>query len=323
MKRNLFFLIGMMLCVVTAYAQDKEELDPKDKVIEKLELRLEKLRIENEKLDSALQAERREGKAATYKKQIKQLKKDSLALSLQMETTVEELQKKHQEKMDVLVGQHTEDSLAMASLQEELYHMQEFRVMWLAQLAESVNEKWLEKPYVAIDVLALEKDYEQYDRYAPMDAKVAEARDKLKPFVDNVHLYWRGIEAVNSVYDTEKVTSLIEPMRVLRDGMPGGDNRDDVANLYWQLDNYAITIEIFQDVIRAVNEAVKGISGQAGAWPLVKAALEKQETESEYISAIKMIPWLAKQYDEYFKLLEKDSTRPNKVGEAIMRITLP
>lgn len=323
MKRNLFFLIGMMLCVVTAYAQDKEELDPKDEVIEKLELRLEKLRIENEKLDSALQAERREGKAATYKKQIKQLKKDSLALSLQMETTVEELQKKHQEKMDVLVGQHKEDSLAMASLQEELHHLQEFRVMWLAQLAESVNEKWLEKPYVAIDVLALEKDYKQYDWYAPMDAKVAEARDKLKPFVDNVHLYRRGIEAVNSVYDTEKVTSLIEPMRVLRDGMPGGDNRDDVANLYWQLDNYAITIEIFQDVIRAVNEAVKGISGQAGAWPLVKAALEKQEIESEYISAIKMIPWLAKQYDKYFKLLEKDSTRPNKVGEAIMRITLP
>lgn len=323
MKRNLFFLIGIMLCVATAYAQDKEELDPKDKVIEKLELRLKELRIKNEKLDSALQAERREGKAASYKKQIKQLKKDSLALSQQMATTIEELQKKHQEQMDTLIGQHKKDSSAIVSLQEELHGLQEFRMRWLAQLAESVNEKWLEKPYAIIDVPALEKDYEQYDRYAPMDAKVAEARDKLKPFVDNVYLYRRGIEAVNSVYDAEKVTSLIKPMRVLRDGMPDGDNREDMTNLCWQLDNYAITIEIFQDVIKAVNEAVKGISGQAGAWPLVKAALEKQETESQYISAIKMIPWLAKQYDEYFKLLEKDSTGPNKVGESIMRIILP
>lgn len=343
MKRNIFFLIGMMLCFTTVYAQNKETVDPqkvnddlvkdikalskevmdKDKTIEKLNAQLEKLKTENEQLDSVLQAERREGKAATNKKQIKQLREDSLAFSQKMTTTMEKVQKKHQEQMRTLIGQHKGDSLLIASLQKELDGLKEFRVTWLAQLAESVDEKWLNKPYTVVDIRALDKDYEQYEQYAPMDAKVAEARNKLKPFVEDVHLYQRGIEAVNSAYDAGKVDSLIAPMRTLYDGMMDGGNRKEVANLFWQLDNYAVTIKIFQEVIEAVNKAVKGQSMQTGAWPLAKATLEKQEKDSKYISAIRMIPWLEKQYDEYFKLLEKDSTKSNKVGEAIMSITLP
>lgn len=339
MKRKILFLIGMVLCLGSTYAQNGEAVDAqkqdekniqsleknlkdRDETIGKLEIELAELKAENEQLDSALQAEIKEGKAAKYKKQIKQLKKDSLDLFQQMGTALEAMQQEHQKQIDIFADKHEKDSLAIVALQEELNGLEEFRIKWLAQLAESVDEKWLNKPYAAIDVTALEKDYAQYEQYAPMDAKVDEAKDKLTPFVVNTRLYQRGKEAVDTVYNAEVVNSLIEPMRTLRDSIPEGDNRDDVANLYWQLDNYAITIKIFQNVIKAVNKQVQGQSA-AGAWPLAEAELDKQEKEFEYISAIKDIPWLATQYDEYYKLLEKDASKPNEIGEAILNITLP
>ncbi len=338
MKRKILFLIGMALCLGSTYAQSgetvdsqkqkkviqslTEELEDRDKTIEKLNLLLEKLEAENDQLNSALQAEIKEGKAAKYKKQIKQLKKDSLDLSQQMKTALEEMRQAHQKQIDIFADKHEKDSLDIVALREELNGLEEFRVKWLAQLAESVDEKWLNKPYAAIDVAALEKDYTQYEQYASMDAKVAEAKDKLTPFVANARLYQRGKEAVDTVYNAKEVNSLIEPMRTLRDSLPKGNNRDDVAKLYTQLNDYAITVEIFQDVIKAVNEAVQGQSA-AGAWPLAKATLDKQEKESEYISAIKDIPWLAKQYGDYYELLKKDASKPNKTGEAILNIALP
>ena len=48
-----------------------------------------------------------------------------------------------------------------------------------------------------------------------------------------------------------------------------------------------------------------------------KQIIENKESE------LKMIPWLATQYDEYYKLLEKDASKPNEIGEAILNITLP
>lgn len=339
MKRKILFLIGMALCLGSTYAQSEEavdaqkqdekaiqsfteELEERDKTIEKLNLLLEKLETENERLDSALQAEIKEGKAAKYKKQIKQLQKDSLALSEQMEEALEAMRQEHQKQIDIFADQHEKDSLNIVALRKELNGLEEFRVKWLAQLAESVDEKWLNKPYAAIDVAALEKDYAQYEQYAPMDAKVAEAKDKLTPFIANARLYQRGKEAVDTVYNAKEVNSLIEPMRTLRDSIPEGDNRNDVDKLYTQLNDYAITIEIFQDVIKAVNTQVQGQSA-AGAWYLAEAELNKQEKESEYISAIKDIPWLAEQYEEYYKLLKEDASKPNKIGEAILNITLP
>ena len=59
------------------------------------------------------------------------------------------------------------------------------------------------------------------------------------------------------------------------------------------------------------------------AWPLAKAALDNQEKESEYISAIQDIPWLAEQYAEYHKLLKEDASKPNEVGEMILNLLNP
>lgn len=340
MKRKILFLIGMALCFGSTYAQSekpdddqrqhekaieslKKDLEDRDKTIRKLEADLAELKVENEKLNSALRAERKEGKAAKYRRQIKQLKKDSTALSERMEEALEKMRQEHQEQVDSLVAQHEKDSLDNVDLRAQLDELEEFRVIHLAQMAESVDEKWLNKAYADVDSVALEMDYDQYDQYASMDTAVAQARDRLTTFVANVRLYRQGRKAVHSKYEADVVNSLIEPMRAIRDSLPEGSNKDDVADICWQLDNYAITIEIFQDVIKAVNKAVKDQKTAKAAWPLAKAALDNQEKESEYISAIQDIPWLAEQYAEYHKLLKKDASKPNEVGEMILNLLNP
>lgn len=71
----------------------KKEIASKDKMIEKLNTEVERLKADNERLDSTLRAEIREGKANKFKQQIKQLKQDSLNLSNQLTTVMEDARK--------------------------------------------------------------------------------------------------------------------------------------------------------------------------------------------------------------------------------------
>lgn len=340
MGQKITFLICMILWFASANAQNEKALSPektnvdsiktiaslnkeianKDKVIERLNAEVDKLKSKNEELDSTLRAEVREGKASKYKQQIKQLKQDSINLSNQLVTVVEDAQKASKQQNDALTEQYKKDSLIIASLQDKLDELQSFRTKWLAQLAESVDEKWLSKPYSAIDIKELEMDFQQYEEFASADKRVADARDKLKVLLDNSLLYQKGVKAVNSVYNAEIVTSLISPIRTLRDNTKDDNYKEDVKTIFWQLNNYAITVEIFQEVIGEVNKAVENQSTHKAAWPLANATLEKQEKESEYITAIQQIPWLAKQYKEYLEALKKDCTKPNFAGETIMNI---
>lgn len=342
MKQKIVFLIGMVLCLAEVNAQNEEtipsqkvsrdsikvitslkkEIASKDKMIEKLNTEVERLKADNERLDSTLRAEIREGKANKFKQQIKQLKQDSLNLSNQLTTVMEDARKADKKQADTLTELFKKDSLTIVSLQDKLNELQNFRVKWLAQLAESVDKKWLSKPFSAIDVNELETDFQQYEEFSSADKKVADARDKLKVFLNNCQLYQKAVKAVNSMYNPEIINSLITPIRTLRDSITNTSSKEDIKIVYWQLNNYEITIEIFQEVIQKVNKAVNGQSTHKAAWPLANATLDKQEKESEYISAIQMIPWLAKQYADYFKGLEEDCLKPNPIGEMIMNIKL-
>lgn len=329
MRVNIIFLISLFLCFADAHAQNEQAINPLKanadsiKTIEFLNKEIASRNKTIEKLNAEieeLKAKIREGKAAKYKQQIEQLKRDSLNLSNQLTTVTKKVQNVNKEQIDALTKQHKKDSLTIASLQNKLDELQDFRTKWLTQLAESVDEKWLSKPYSAIDINELERALLQYEEFAPADKRISDARDKLKILLGNSLLYQKGLRAINSEYNAEIVNSLIAPMQALRDSVKDSINKKDVTNICWQLNNYSITVEIFQEVIGEVNKAVNGQQNQAGAWPLANATLEKQEKESEYITAIQEIPWLAKQYIEYLKALKKDCTNPNPVGERIMNI---
>ena len=98
--------------------------------------------------------------------------------------------------------------------------------------------------------------------------------------------------------------------------------------LYQQLNDYGVTVGIFQDVIKAVDEIITK-QNQVGhlddyqkkaVASLIQKELERQESEYEYITAIKAIPWLAAQYENYYQALMADFLTPNPTHDVIMQL---
>lgn len=295
----------------------RKTLEGKEKEMEKLNSdmqkqsqKLSKLQADYKRVDSLYNVEKKEGKSTLMKKQIKNLQKDSVALAKRIQFVIDSLNSVHQAQLETMHQQMAEDSTQIVKLGKELKDLEEFKVKWLTELAESINETWLDKTYSSVQFSELEAAYSQYEKYAEASPKVAAARDSLKPFVENCRLYVQGIEAVNSPYDSTKVEPFVPSMRTLRDSATNEENKNDLIVLAQQLSDYQVTVEIFQDVINAVRNVISGKNDKKLAWPLIKAQLDKMENEDEYISAICAIPWLKKQFVEYRKSLEEDCFNP-------------
>lgn len=305
----------------------REELTQKDAFIDKLKKDLAKAEERKNEADSLLKVEMAVGKSKEIRKQLKELERanenlrDSLnECSASVAKTVSQQVQQCQEQLDSLMKQHLEDTLLISSLRRDLNQLSGFRKMWLTQLAESVNEKWLDKKYSDINVAELESALHQYEEFASADKRIEDASVKLKSLLSNCQIYEQGVNAVNSCYNANDINSIIPSVKLLRDQSLNPDNKKEVALLFLQLDDYKTTIVIFQNVIKAVEEQIAGQAGHKSAWPLVKAELERQEQQDEYITAIKKIPWLCKQYDLYYKALENNCVAQNSVRKLIMSL---
>lgn len=129
-----------------------------------------------------------------------------------------------------------------------------------------------------------------------------------------------AVKAVNSQYNKTSINAVALSVKNLRDKTTDINKKEELSLLYWQLDNYGVTVEIFQDVIKAVDEQITDQTNHRSAWPLVKAVLDKQEKDDEYITAINKIPWLSQQYKMYYEALERNCIAPNKVRNIIMNL---
>ena len=309
----------------------QKELRKREEQIKELEKKLAKTEAEKNRADSLLEVEKAVGKSKEVKTQLKELEqankklKDSLEnCSANVEKAVSQQAQQYnrqildlQEQIQKLQEQLHEDSTIVASLNQKLQDLSGFRERWLAELAESVNEKWLDKLYSEINVTELESTLREYEEFASADNRIKDASKKLKTLLVNCRIYEQGVNAVNSRYNANVVNSIKPSVKSLRDQTSDPDKKKEVALLFWQLDNYGVTVEIFQDVIKAVDEQIAGQVG--GIWSLVKAELEKQEQENEYITAIKKIPWLEKQYNAYLTAM-KNNVKPNPVRDDILKI---
>ena len=305
----------------------KKELANKNAIITQLEHDLAQMKMEKTKVDSLLRMERTLGRSKELKSQIQELENENKRLLLALnectsgkDATIDRLMLEGREQVARLQQQHIDDSIAIVSLRADLSELSNFRKMWIAQLAESVNERWLEKPYSQINIQELENALKQYDEFASSDKRIADALDKLKVLLKDCQIYNQGIHIVNALYEKERINSILVPLKSLRDKTTDPTKKKELSLLYWQLDNYGVTIEIFQDVIKAVDEQILGLNAHKAAWPLVKAVLDKQEKDDEYITAIKKIPWLSKQYDAYYQSLERNCVGTNRVRDMIMNL---
>lgn len=300
----------------------QKTLDEKDKTIENLNMVIDGLKRENAETTEQLNQEKKNDKVVQYLQIIKRLRKDSLDLANQIVAMEQDAEIANNEELDKLATLHENDTRQIEELQNELEELEEFKGMYLAQMASSVNEKWLSKPYTELDMTDLEREYKQYEKYANVDRNVAEARDKLKPVLANCQLYNKAKDAVNNKYDANKVNALIKPMQALRDKEKDVKNKENLKTVFRQLYSYDATIPIFQDVITAVNKSLVGQEQPKAAFMLAKATIEKMENEDGAITAIKDIPWLAKQFNIYYKALQKNCLTRNPVADEIMAIQI-
>ena len=305
----------------------KKELAKKDARIKRLEEDIAKIEIERNKADSLLKVEKATGKSKKIKSQIQILEQENKRLKSELDNCSSNIEKaiiqqtqSSQEQISQLLQQHSRDAVEIASLRGDLSELSNFRKMWLAQLAESLNEKWLNKPYSQINTQELEIALKQYEEFASSDKKIADARDKLRVLLTDCQIYNQGVSIVNAPFEKGRINSIAAPLKTLRDKTADPSKKQELSLLYWQLDNYGVTVEIFQDVIKAVDEQILGMNAHKAAWPLVKAVLDKQEKDDEYITAIKKIPWLSEQFTLYYKSLENNCVGTNKVHDTIMNL---
>lgn len=305
----------------------KKNLAKKDNQIDKLNADLAEVRQELVMVDSLLKVEKIAGKSKELKDKLKELQQENASLKAELENygvnaeiVVNQQLENNKAQLIALHQQHSKDSLEVENLKKELAALSTFRKMWIAQLAESVDDKWLNKPYSQIDASELERTVAQYKEYVSTDKRIENAYGKLNTLLAECLVYEQGVETVNSLYDATYVNKTASSVKNIRDKVTDPDKKKELALLYWQLDNYSVTVEIFQDIISAVDAQITFGLTHKQAWPLVNAVLEKTEKDDEYITAIKKIPWLAKQYKEYYKALEKNCVISNAVRETIMSI---
>lgn len=265
------------------------------------------------------------------KEEIADLKKQITALNArikQMQKDSTQAMKDRQVAIEQIRNQFRQDSLEMAQKITAAEALEAFKGPWLAQLAQSVDTDWLSKTFQEIDPSQMEYVYSQYEAYASTDQKVAEARDKMKPLMEAYNIYKQGKQAVESCYDAAVVKPLVTKVNEIRNATTHTGRKAELDALYQQLNDYGVTVGIFQDVIKAVDEIInkQNKGGQLDEFQkkavarLIQTELDRQETEYEYISAIKVIPWLASQYEVYHQALMADFQAPNPTHDVIMQL---
>lgn len=336
-----FVLFAMLCCSVSLSAQDNGEKDEnpykeivklqreansKEKKIKELEEALKKMESQKAKVESLLKEERESGKSKEVRDRLNELQTKVASLEGELnkcqkdaQSNLQQQRDSYQQQISLLQQQQTEDSELIADLKRQVSELSGFRKIWLNQLAESVNAKWLEKPYSQISIPDLEVELKQYEEFAPSDKRIADAYNDLKLLLKDCALYSRGVQIINSPYDKDSINSILPSLKNLCGKTKDSARTKELSLLYWLLDNYGVTVEIFQDVIKSIDKQIDGQSSKKAALALVKATLDMQEKDQN-ISAIKKIPWLAEQYKEYYEDLQKDCLIKSDVHDRIMKI---
>lgn len=319
--KHLRILITMLLCcsISILWAQDDEKDLLKEnrnlrKRIERLQAdsakqdsRIALLTKEKEKADSLLNEEKKKNDAKAEKKN---------KLDAELQACADERAKQHKQDSTEIAALQQQ----IGSLNSELSDLSSFRQMWIAQLAESVDRDWLTKPYSKIDLAELEKAVGQCEEYSSSDEKIAGAYKKLVALLDEYYLYIEGQELVNSQYDREKISAMAPKINALLGKTQDPDKKDELSSLSWQLNYYRSTLRVFQDLIVDVDKQLKDESSHRAALPLANVVIEQAESNDGIVTAIRKIPWLSDQYDDYYKALQRDCIRPSEVHNLIMGI---
>lgn len=210
-----------------------------------------------------------------------------------------------------LVSTLTENS----NLKKELDELKAFKLEWLRELAQRVDQEWLNKKYSQIDLAQIEQAYDQYSKYSVDDPMVAEAKNKMTPLVEGYRIYNKAMEAINAPYDEALTKVLLPKLNDLCDREQDPAQKDELKALARILGNYELNVGLFQDLKNGIDTQISELGDGTThrmAYPLVKDVLKTFE-EDGTIEAIEEVPYLKKTLEEYKKALNEDCIKCYKI----------
>lgn len=241
--------------------------------------------------------------------------KTEAMLDAQMQSSQNELQK--------LRSRIAQDSATIDRLQSDLASLQGFRAMWVSSLVESVDSYWLAMPYSQIvpdKMQELTSLTHLCRQYAPTDGKIKKALSSLQALEAECIIYQKGDSLINSQYDKGMVNNSAASVASLRDRTKDDAKREELDSIYKILNDYGAALSAFKRVVRAVDAITDGKTNPKGTFIEVEAELKRQEEDYERISAIEEVPWLRRQYNEYYKALKKNCLGKNTARDLIISL---
>ena len=260
-------------------------------------------------LQSNLRAEKENAKSSKWQEQIKQLQNEKSQLLADYNKLKEESDKKEEQRVA--------DQRTIADLESELNTLKDFKVKWLADLADGVDREWMDRTYASFDVKELESECQQFAQYEKEDGKVKAASAKLKGLLEEKRLYDRGMQTVAQPYEKSKVDQCAFEIKALESRQQIAVKKNELHELASLLENYGLDLEIFQDLIVDLEKRIEG-EGEM-AWSIAGIFLEQQKKE-DAIAAIEEIPWLKGQYELYYAALRENCFGPNPARDLIMSL---
>lgn len=289
----------------------KAEIEALKEKIDSLQRLCNVLDVDLEKTDSMLKAERNRWRSAGMKNRIKEMNKKNSASRTRLGNMTDSLKNDYWSRLDELARKDSVNTDSISVLNDRLNAFGDFRNKWMIGLADSIVGSFMEKGYLAVEVSELEELFARYNELAGKDSATMAARDSLGRFIEEYKLFVKGTGAVNAPYDQELVNSLIVPMQKLRDATPDGVRKKELVNLARRLFNYDVTVEMFEEIVAEIDDAVKkNAAGEhAVVYPVVEKILKRQ-VEEEIVVEIEDIPWLKTRYAEYCRMLKENCIEP-------------
>lgn len=282
-----------------------------------LQSELDKANIQKEKdaktiadLQANLNAEKENAKSSKWQEQIKHLQIEKSQLLADYNKLKEESDKKEEQRVA--------DQRTIAGLESELNSLKDFKVKWLADLADGVDREWMDRTYASFDVKELESECQQFAQYEKEDGKVKAASAKLKGLLEEKRLYDRGRQTVAQQYEKSKVDQCAFEIKALESRQQIAVKKDELHKLVGRLERFGLDLGIFQEVIINLEKLIDGSDADL-AWSLAERFLQQQE-EDDAIAAIEEIPWLKGQYELYYAALRENCFGPNPARDLIMSL---
>lgn len=210
----------------------------------------------------------------------------------------------------------------ISALNDQIAALQPIKRQWIDFLVSGYSGKWKEVLLSQIQLDALEADIATCEEYATEDETLSGLVNEWKGLRWQKQIFDEGVSAVSSRYDKEIVNALKPAFADLKKFVAGTVREEEVELVGEQLDDYAIRLQRFQEVIKQVDKAIAEFPRHSSAWPAARKKLESIEEEMESITAIRSIPWLAEQYDAYYKALSTNCKGPNEARDTILSIEL-